>query len=147
MTSNELDKLAHQLIADKIGAGEIVQMHWAVQELISQQGEIIGDGVPFFTFCAREHVYRVIKKAVDKYDQPQSEDHQQLTLEGYECLQEAYTVERDEERQLVPIHLVTDDELLARAKEFRKQSAGLLSHAREIEKYVADRTDFMEVAV
>lgn len=139
MTPTELDAIAHQLIADKIGAGEIVQMHWAVQEVISHQGEITGDGVPFFTLCAKEHVYRVVKKAVDKYDQPQADDHQQLTLEGYECLQEAYTVERDQERQLVPVHLISDEELLERAKEFRKQAGGLMNHATEIEKYVAAR--------
>jgi hypothetical protein len=147
MTPNELDRVAHQLIADKIGAGEIVQMHWAVQELISRQGEIMGEGVPFFTLCAREHVYRVVKKVVDKYEKPQFEDQQQLTLEGYECLQQAYTVERDEERQLVPIHLITDDELLARAQEFRRQAGGLMNHANEIETYVAKRSDRVELFV
>jgi hypothetical protein len=141
MTTNELDTIARQLISDKIAAGEIVQMHWAVQELISQQGEIAGDGVPFFTLCAREHVYRVVKKAVDKYDQPQAEDHEQLILDGYECLQEAYTVEREKERQLVPVQFISNAELLARASEFRKQSRGLLNHAKEIERYVAQRSE------
>ena len=132
MTPRELDEIAHQLITDKIAAGEIVHMQWAVQELIARQGAITGDGVPFFTLCAREHVYRIVKKAVDKYDEPQSGD--QLTLEGYDCLQKAYTVEREEERQLVPVHLIDDDELLARAEEFRKQAKGLVNHAKEIEE-------------
>jgi len=139
MSPKDLDQIAHRLIADKIGSGEIVQMHWAVTELINNQGEIAGGGVPFYSLCAREHVYRIVKRAVDKYDKPESGDGVQMTLEGYECLQEAYTVEREEERQLVPVHLVTNDELMARAGEFRKQAQGLLNHAREIEKYVSDR--------
>lgn len=139
MSPKDLDQIAHRLIADKIGAGEIVQMHWAVTELINSQGGIVGDGESFYSLCAREHVYRIVKKAVSKYDKSESGDGVQMTLDGYECLQEAYTVEREDERQLVPVHLVTNDELLARAKEFRKQAHGLLNHAREIEKYVSDR--------
>lgn len=139
MSPKDLDQIAHRLIAEKIGNGEIVQMHWAVTELINSQGVIAGDGEPFYSLCAREHVYRIVKKAVDKYDKPESGDGVQMTLEGYDCLQEAYTVQRDNERQLVPVHLVTNEELLARAKEFRKQAQGLMNHAREIEKYVADR--------
>ena len=54
-------------------------------------------------------------------------------------MQEAYTVEREEERQLVPVHLVSNDELMARAGEFRKQAQGLIRHAKEIEQYVYDR--------
>ena len=69
MSPKDLDQIAHCLISDKIGAGEVVQMHWAVTELINSQGMIGGDGVPFYQLCAREHVYRVVKRAVDKYEQ------------------------------------------------------------------------------
>lgn len=139
MTPKELEQIAHRLIANKIANDEIVQMHWAVSEVINSQGGITGDGVPFYTLCAREHVYRVVKKVVDKYDKREEEDEVQLTLSGFQCLQKAYTVERDEERQLVPLHLLTKEELLARAKEFRRQAHGLITHALEIEQYVADR--------
>jgi len=139
MTPNELDRMAHELIADKIGVGEVVQMHWAVQELISHQGKIMGDGVEFYTFCTQRDVYRVVKNAVDKYDKSHPQDDRQMVLKGYECLQEAYTVERAEERQLVPIHLLSDEELIARAHEFKRQSSTLLKHAEELEQYVADR--------
>lgn len=137
MSPKDLDQIAHRLIADKIGSGEIVHMHWAVKELIDSQGGIAGMGVPFYSLCANEHIYRVVKKAVDKYDAPEMGG--QMTLKGYECLQQAYTVERDDDRQLVPVALVTSEELLARAGEFRKQAKGLVRHAKEIEKYVAER--------
>lgn len=139
MSPKDLSKIAHRLISNKIEAGEIVQMNWAVTELINAQGVIKGEGKPFYSLCAREYVYSIVKKAVSKYDNFETAAGAQMTLKGYEFLQEAYTVERDNERQLVPVHLVTNDELLARAKEFRKQAQGLLIHADEIEKYVIER--------
>ena len=139
MSPKDINELAHDLIANQLQAGEIVEMRWAVQELINSQGDISGDGVEFYALCAREHIYRVVKRAVDKYENSNSKDHDQLTLEGYECLQKAYTVERDNERKLVPVHLISDEELLARAAEFRRQVDGLKKHAEEIEKYIARR--------
>lgn len=145
MSPNDLDQIAHSLITEKINQGEVVNMHWAVTELIDSQGMIHGDGVPFYSLCAQEHAYRVVKKAVDKYDKPQAGDDLQMILEGYEYLQEAYTVDRDGQRQLVPIQLVSNGELLGRAREFRKQAAGLSSHAEELERYVKTRAIEPEV--
>jgi hypothetical protein len=138
MTIKDLESHVRKLIADKIDVGEIIKMEPTVQELISRQGEITGEDVSFYLLCAHEYVWQLVKKAVGIYDQPQV-DNNQLTLPGYEFMQVGYTVERDGERQLVPVSLLSDDELLARAKEFRKQATSLVNHAEEIEKYVANR--------
>jgi hypothetical protein len=140
MTNTDLDKIAHKLIASKIAAGETVHMAWAVQEILQGQGQINGDGVPFYKLCAREHMYRVVKKAVDKYDQTEP-DHTQpeLIFKGYHFLQVAYTVERNQEIQLIPIDLISDAELLARANQFETQARGLKAHAEEIKRYVLER--------
>jgi len=135
----KLEQQAHQLIKEKIEEGELVQMHWAVTEFLNLQPEITGPGEPFYQLTAREYAYRLIKKAVDKYDKSSRPGDGQMTLEGYEFLQEAYTVEREGERQLVPIHSATAAELLKRAKDYRKIGDGCYAHAREIEQYVADR--------
>lgn len=140
MTIKDVEREAHELITGKIEAGEIVQMQWAVNELILQQGEISGDGVPFYRLCAREFVYRVVKKAVEKYDKHEPDD-EQLTLKGYVHLHAAYTVERDGTRQLVPVHLIDSEELLKRADEFDRQSEGLQQHAREIRLFVYSRDE------
>lgn len=135
----ELEQQAHQLISRKIEQGESVQMHWAVTEFLNLQPEITGPGELFYQLAARDYAYRLIKKAVDKYDKNSRPGDGQMTLEGYEFLQEAYTVERDGERQLVPIHSATASELLKRATDYEKIGAGCYSHAREIRQYVADR--------
>ena len=137
----ELEQQAHKLIAEKIEDGESVQMHWAVTEFLNLQPEIAGPGESFYQLAARDYSYRLIKKAVDKYDRNSRPEDGQMVLDGYEFLQEAYTVERDGERQLIPIHLVTDPELLDRAAGYRKMGDGCYAHAREIEQYVADRRE------
>lgn len=140
MTVNELEKIAHKLIADKIAQGEEVQMEWAVHELIKQQGTISGAGKGFYALCAREFVYRVVKKAVDKYESESSaEDGAQKNLEGFDYLQVAYTVARDDVRVLVPIDLITDEELEKRAEEYDRQAIGMQGHAQEIRNYIAAR--------
>jgi len=140
MTMIELEQIAHKLIADKIAEGEQVQMEWAVHEIIKGRGKIDGKGVPFYTLCAREQVYRVVKKAVDKYEiASDNTDRTQISLAGFDYLQAAYTVEREDVRILVPIHLISDEELEARACEFDKLALGIREHAREIRKYIAAR--------
>lgn len=140
MNNQELERAAHDLISCKINSGEVVHMAWAIQELISGMGEIQGDGVPFYALCAREHVNRVVKKVVDKYDQESNQDDsRQMRLQGFDYLQIAYTVERERERLLVPVGLITCRELLDRADEYERQASGLRLHAQEIRDYVAQR--------
>src|SRR5688572_29292862 len=118
MSNDELKQLAHSLISEKIQRQEKVIMEWAVHELIQGAGEIKGAGVPFYGLCAREHCYRVVKAAVDKYEQNSEKDEKekdkQLLLEGFDHVQAAYTVEVEGERTLVPIDLIADAELLER---------------------------------
>ena len=137
MNKGEIEQVAHQLIADKIGAGEIVQMQWAVHEVVSSMGEIQGEGVEFYAFCARDCVYGIVKKCVERYEKPDAPD--QLLLEGFEHIREAYTVERGGKRELVPIDLVTDEEILARADQYEMQSKALIAHAKELRQFVEDR--------
>jgi hypothetical protein len=141
LSPKELEQTAHEIITGKIERGEAVQMHWAVTEFLNTQPEITGPGAPFYRLCARDYAYRLVKKAVDKYDESARPGDAQMTLEGYEYLQEAYTVERDGERQLVPIHSATAAEMLQRATEYEKMGAGCYGHAREIRHYVADRDE------
>lgn len=140
MTVTELEKIAHKLIADKISHSEEVQMDWAVHELIKQQGSITGDGKEFYVLCAREYVYRVVKKVVDKYEADSAAvSDAQICLAGFDYLQVAYTVERDDARVLVPIELISDSELEQRAAEYDKLAVGLKGHASEIRNYIATR--------
>ena len=139
MNPKELEQIAHDVIAKKIDANEEVRMPWAVNEIIQCQGGISGNGVPFFSLCAREHVYRTVKKVVGKYEDAKKSDDEQLTLAGWNWLKPAYTFPRESEIRLLPIAFCTRDELLERAKQFESQGRGLFGHAGELRKYVKRR--------
>lgn len=140
MKQKDIERQAHELITTRIEAKEIVEMTWAVHELIGKQGTITGEGTEFFQLCAYENVYRIVKKIVERYESGEQEgDDRQLPLEGYDCLRIAYTVEMDGERKLVPITLIPAEVLLSRALEFERQSETLRKHAEELRIYVAKR--------
>ena len=134
MSTKDIKQKAHALISGKISRNEVVQMTWAVNELITMEGTITGDGSGFYTLCAKEHVYRVVKACVDKYSKGH-DVQEQMTMEGFEYLQKAYTAERNSERQLIPIDMLTDRELEDRELEFMKQAGGLQKHAKELNRY------------
>ena len=140
MTKKDLTQLAQELIKDKLARGESVAMEWAVQEIVMGRGQIIGSGVAFYELCAREYVYEVVKREVGRYGESDTESvEDQMIFAGYDHLRIAYTVLRDDERVLVPIADLSDEELKARAAEFLTQADGLKAHAKEIEKYLEQR--------
>jgi len=140
MTQKDIEKQASELITAKITAGEVVEMNWAVRELISGMGEIEGEGAEFYTLCADFLAWRIVKRIVGKYDiAGRVSEYGQLDLDGFSHLQKGYTVRRDETIKLVPVDKLTDEEILGRADEYVKISEALLEHANEMRDYVARR--------
>jgi hypothetical protein len=138
-SDSELKEAVRNITTAKIESGQEVRVNWAVMEIINEQG--IPESA-FYVLCAREHVYRIVKSVVDKHENgdESEKDDLQLHLEGFQYLRKAYTVDREGERALVPIDQISADELLARAAEFERQSKSLRAHAEEIKLYVARRS-------
>jgi hypothetical protein len=137
MNHNDIEKAASQIITTKIEHGEIVKMKWAVQELISSMGEIMGDGTDFHLIAADYYAWRVIKKVVNKLDAATNaaKSNQQMDLEGFASMQEAYTVKRDGAIALVPVELMTVEERENRACLFDSFADALKQHAKELRAY------------
>lgn len=137
MNHTDIEKAASQIITAKIKNGEIVKMQWAVTELISSMGEIMGDGTEFHIIAADFYAWRVIKKMVNKLDAATSAvtSHQQMNLEGFSHMQEAYTVKRGGENEMVPVELMTIQEREDRASLYDRGSNALKQHAKELRAY------------
>lgn len=138
MNIRDIENTAKKLVCDRIADNQVVAMEWAVHEIVTSYGHISGDGAEFYRACARDSVYRIVKRTVDKYAE-KARETDQLTLSGFEYLQSAYTVERGDERVLVPLERLTDQELLSRADEYVTQSESLIEHAKELQLYVQKR--------
>lgn len=133
----DIEREARELIARKIGAGEIVQLEWAVNELMQAQGEMIADNPDFWIASGRDRCKRAVKCAIHLYEQDviSEQEDKQLVLDGYEHLRVAYSVRGE----LVPIEKMSVEDLLDRAADFDKQAASIKEHAKEIRKYVGKR--------
>lgn len=129
-----------KFVQDRVDAGVITRVEWLTAEYIETKPEVSGSDVPFYRTCALAHVNEVMKRCVGKYDAKPSKVESQLILPGFDHLQRAYTVRRDDAIHLVPIDMVSDDELLTRAVEYDDMAKGCRAHAREIREYVAARS-------
>lgn len=135
-----------QFVEDKVAAGVIVRVDWLTSEYIGTKSRANGEDMPFYRHCAHAHLNEVIRRVVGKYDARPVQEDRQLVLDGFEHLQRAYTVQRDGVKLLVPIDKLSDIELAARADEYDAMAKGCRAHAREIRKFIKDRSINMMAA-
>lgn len=134
-------------VSDLVDSGAETPVEWITTSFLNSRGQIGGEGAPLYRYCTRAHVTRVVKRVVGKYDvEARAVQDDQIVLEGFEHLQRAYTLPRDEKTVLVPIHKCLDHELLARADEYEKQAKGCRLHARELRSFVNSRSYASRVA-
>lgn len=134
-------------VSDLVDSGTEIPIEWITTSFLNSRGQIGGEGAALYRYCTRAHISRIVKKVVGKYDvEARAVQDEQLRLEGFEHLQRAYTVPREEKTVLVPIHKCTDTELLSRAEEYDKQAKGCRLHARELRSYVKARSTAAKAA-
>lgn len=130
-----------KFVSDLVDSGVETPIEWITTHFLNTRGEIGGEGAVLYRYCTRAHVSRIVKKVVGKYDlEARSVQDSQIVLEGFEHLQRAYTVPRDEKIVLVPIDKCSDTELLLRADDYEKQAKGCRLHARELRSFVKTRS-------
>lgn len=138
MSFKEIRNEIATFIARKVDSNETVELDIVVRDVIVGKPSIDGDDAEFYRVCTYQKVAEIAKQCIGKYnarDQPS----RQLALPGFEHLQVAYTVERNGAVTVVPINLMTDEELNARAAEYDAMAKGCRDHAREIRGYITKR--------
>jgi len=131
-----------KFIADKINSGAILRVDWITTELMQQRSGIGGSDLAFYKTCTRAHLQGVVNKCIGKYDaEAKDQREDQIVLAGFEHLQRAYTVQRDNATVLVPVDKCTSVELLRRAAEYDDMAEGCRRHAIELRSFVKSRAD------
>lgn len=138
MSEASISTEVRKFIADKIENGDTIVVAWLANEFVSSKSGIEGDDAGFYRDCAILQLKGIIRSCIGKYDAKRVTDAQ-LTLDGFEHLQRAYTVMRADQVVLVPINQLSDSELLARADEYDVMAKSCRDHAREIRSYIAAR--------
>ena len=138
-STTEVTREIRRIVQDRIDAGVICRVEWLTTEIIAQKDQIDGDDVDFYVACGIEFVKKTVKRVIGEYEPKTGVADTQIILDGFCHLQKAYTVERDEQTTLVPVNLLTDAELEARAAELDAMAAGCIAHADEIRNYRQSR--------
>lgn len=135
----DIQSFISAMIATKIDAGQVVNMHWAVTDVLNEYSDIEGGDVDFYLITARQYVFEQVKKCVKKYEPNPDGINEQLVLDGFVHLQKAYPVKRGGVRELVPVELLSNEELELRASEYDAMADGCRAHAKEIRAYASSR--------
>jgi hypothetical protein len=108
-----------------------------------------GEWRSFHVLCAREHVRREVSQVLKAYrKEADTGNEEQAILPGFEFLQKAYPIERpmdpkkpDERNDywIVPIDMMTDAEIEAKAFYLENMAASCLRHAQELLDYLIRR--------
>ncbi|MCP4542388.1 MAG: hypothetical protein GY832_35140 [Chloroflexi bacterium] len=129
-----------KIVQDHIDAGLLVRVEWLTTEIIAMKDKIEGDDADFYVTCGIDFIKTTVKHVIGGYA-PKPKTDQQLIMDGFYHLQKAYTVERDGEITLVPVTMLGDSELKARAIEYETMSKGCLAHAMEIRSFIYQRAE------
>ena len=123
--------------------GQEWRAQWVAHEICARHegGIVDGDDGDFWRgngyMAVRELVTRAInKRAGDKQDLPKS---LQMSMFGWEHLQDYYIVTRDGEDIGIPVTSLTAAELRGKAETYRKMGAACFAHADELDRFSAVR--------
>lgn len=58
----DIQSFISTMIATKIDAGQVVNMHWAVTDVLNEYSDIEGGDVDFYLITARQYVFEQVKK-------------------------------------------------------------------------------------
>lgn len=133
------------LVHGKIKRKETLDADLMTDEVLSRHPIAEWDDSSFYLCCSqravREEVRREIAKLVPSDDE---EVNRQMILPGFERLQTYYMIHRNGAQLGLPIELITDDELLAKAEEHGAHALGHKMHADEIRRYVRERNQLSQ---
>lgn len=112
---------------------------WIVQTIMISWPEPGGEAKDAWLFCAREHIRDAVRQAIRGRKALEVADERQYSFGGFKHVQRDYVVERDGDQIVVPLHLLSNGEVEAKAAELRRMARGCDDHADELLRYLEER--------
>lgn len=120
----------------KCNNGSTLHPDWITGAVLSDHQDIHGADRDFYACCTRLEVRNETRRQLNRYRaKAEAEPDEQLTLEGFNRLQEYYLVDRDETQVAVRIDNLSDEEIDAKAVEYESMGRGCFEHAQELYRY------------
>lgn len=137
-STTEVTREIRRIVQEKLDAGVAIRVEWLTTEIISTKDQIEGEDADFYVACGVDFIKKTVSTVIGGYA-PKPSTNAQIVMAGFDHLQKAYTVTRDEQITLVPVTMLTDEELEMRAQEYEAMAKGCLSHAKEIRAFIMGR--------
>jgi len=119
-----------------------VPITWAVEGIIKAHPDISGSDVEWYKRCTKGNVWDAVNAYVRsiKASEDDAGPSEQIELfPGYERLQVAYSVERGGIQTIVPVALLTDDEIKSKIEAHERAAKGHEKHADELRRFMDGR--------
>lgn len=140
LTANDIENEVAETIEGAIRDGKIAPAAWVTHTVVTSHDAIEGDDFDWYRVCAFTAVRDAVRRCLRRYKPDASvEADAQITLPGFDRLQKAYLVERDEDHVVVPTSQLVREEIVAKISELRIMGAGCFKHADELERYLNER--------
>jgi hypothetical protein len=134
-SKTEVTQEIRRLVTDRVDAGSTIRVNWFTQEILTMKSEIEGEDADFYVACAADFIRDTVKRCIGDYQPKATATDAQIVMDGFDHMQKAYTVTRDNEVVLVPVQDLTPDEIEGRAAELEGMARGCIAHARELRAY------------
>tara|TARA_R110000868_G_scaffold25149_10_gene98243 strand:+ start:1510 stop:1941 length:432 start_codon:yes stop_codon:yes gene_type:complete len=139
-STTEVTREVRRVVQDKIDAGVAIRVEWLTTEILAMKDKIEGEDADFYIACGADFIKKTVKRVIGEYE-PQAQTFAQIVMEGFDYLQKAYTVSRDNETTLVPVTMLSDAELEVRAQEYEAMAKGCIKHSLEIRAFIMCRSE------
>lgn len=121
---------------DEMAADVGIGKEGLIASIMANHSDIEGDDADFALVCSHETVRSQVEAHFRKIKRNESEPDGQLTLEGFDHLQQRYIVEsEDGERIALNVDRMSPSQLREKCAQLRAMGTALFAHADEIERY------------
>lgn len=137
-STTEVTREIRRIVQERIDANISIRVEWLTTEIVAMKDQIEGSDADFYIACGMDFIKKTVKRVIGEFE-PRPEQNAQIIMTGFDHLQKAYTVTRENQVTLVPVTMLTDDELELRAREYEGMAAGCIAHADEIRTFISSR--------
>jgi hypothetical protein len=142
--TQEIEKVIERFEAEKSRA---LHPEWITQAVVDLHLSIEGADTDFWRLCGRAEIRNKVGARLNRYKiKPEVEADAQITLAGFERLQQRYQVTEDGEQVAIRIQDLTRAQRRAKWQELEAMGAGCYQHAEEMKRYDAMCNDSNESA-
>ncbi len=136
----KLSQEVKAMVGAVIEKGCIVHPVAMTQQIIDAHDKINGEDADWYRNCVYDRIRDLVRNAIRSFKGvPKKSLDPQMILPGYEYVQRAYSITRDDVEQGVPVDMLTDEEAKDKSIELRRMGIGCISHAEELDRYIVDR--------